>query len=99
MLDCEGVIVATLSDLDCDFVVGEAHDFVSHVFPLVIKLIYAGSVKTKEAGGEENCIFEVSLDLGLNCVANDAFLWLESDANTAKNNCQKRSQNHGTYGV
>ena len=99
MLDCEGVIVAPLSDLDSDFVVGEIYDFVSHVFFLVIKLINAGSVKTKEAGGEENCVLEVSLDLSLNCVSDDAFLRLKSDANTAKNNCQKRSQNHETYGV
>lgn len=78
------MIVATLSDLDGDFVVGKGHNFVSHEFLLVIKLIYAGGIEAKEAGGEENCVFEVSLDLGLHCVANNALLCLKSDTNTAK---------------
>ena len=92
MFDSESVIVAPLSDLYGDFVVRNGHNFVSHVFLLVIKLIYASGVETKEAGGEENCIFKVSLDLGLHCVANNALLCLKSYANTAKKNFKKTSQ-------
>jgi len=84
LFDSESVIVATLSDLDGNFVVGEGHNFVSHEFFLVIKLFYASGVEAKEASGEENCVFEVSLDLGLHCVANNALLCLKSDTNTAK---------------
>ena len=93
------MIVATLSDLYGDFVVGKCHNFVSHEFLLVIKLIYAGGVEAKEAGGEENCVFEVSLDLGLYCVANNALLCLKSDTNTAKKIVRKRVRNNKTYGV
>ncbi len=74
----------SLDNFECNFVVLHVNNLVRGVSFLKFDLGRALAVKAEETAGEEDRVLEVSLDLSLDRVTNQALLLLISDTNTAK---------------
>ena len=84
LLNSEIVSGACLCQFKTNFVVGHWDDFVSGKSLLKFELLLALHVEAEEAGGEQNRVLEVALDLRLNRVTDQTLLSLVSDCDTAK---------------
>ena len=84
LLDVENMRVSSLLNLEGDFVVRLGNNFVCDKPLFELKLSSALSVETKEAGGEEDTVLEVALDLSLNGVTDESFLVLVGNYHAAK---------------
>ena len=76
------ILCAHTSDFECEFVVFQCDYLVRCKSLLKLKLLCASAVETQEAGGEENCILEVSFHLLLYRVANKTFKLLVCNTDT-----------------
>ena len=84
LLDSENMRVSSLLNLEGDFVVGLGNNFVCDKPLFELKLSSALSVETEEAGGEEDTVLEVALDLCLDGVTDESFLVLVGNDHAAK---------------